>query len=483
MAELQYAGEYLIETCEIYTTSGTVIDLKDQFASVNIYEDIFKNALTGDISLVDTNNLLTNLPIIGQEKLKLKLTTPNEEDENGRGMSIDFTDSPLYIYKVSSKTQVNDRTIAYTLAFTTPEAIRNNRIKVAQSFSGEPTEQVIKKIVRDEDLLNSKKEFYYELTSNNFKFVAPNMRPYSFINNVAKRCLSKNYDFAPTFLFYETIKGLWFRSIDNMMDRKNPRWTYREEIPNTLPEGYKKTDPVTNLHNLLNYTVVGSTDVMMNMRRGMYGSDLLMIDLVNKTSKNYNYNYFDDFEKDKHVDTFNAYGSTNAPLASDTLDDYGNRLSDYDQAVNYVQAVDRDSPDGLFTARYEGQYDYLGTDIWLQRRRGRLASLQAAITLRIEVPGNTTMQAGDLIGIDMRNQGILTEEKRDPYYSGRYLVRNLRHEFTRGQGVYKHTMHMEVVRDTIKEPYPNYGVPTYDGGNPLDEEVPLGSEDSGEVHY
>ena len=72
MAELQYAGEYLIETCEIYTTSGTVIDLKDQFASVNIYEDIFKNALTGDISLVDTNNLLTNLPIIGQEKLKLK---------------------------------------------------------------------------------------------------------------------------------------------------------------------------------------------------------------------------------------------------------------------------------------------------------------------------------------------------------------------------------------------------------------------------
>lgn len=483
MAELQYAGEYLIEVCEIYTTSGTVIDLKDQFASVNIYEDIFKNALTGDISLVDTNNLLTNLPIIGQEKLKLRLVTPNEENNSDRGMAIDFTDTPLYIYKISSKTQVNDRTIAYTLAFTTPEAIRNNRIKIAQSFSGEPTTDVIKKILRDDELLASKKEFYYEKTANNFKFVAPNARPYDFINSVSKRCLSKNYEYAPTFLFYETIKGLWFRTIDNMMDRKNPRWTYREETPNALPEGYKKPDPVTNLHNILNYSVIGSTDVMMNMRRGMYASDLLMIDLVNKTATNHTYNYFDDFTKDKHVDEYNTYGSQNSPLASDARDDFNNRLSDYDQSVTYVQAVDRDSPNGLFTARYEGQYDYLGTDIWLQRRRGRLSSLDAALTLRMEVPGQTTLQAGDLIGVDMRNQGILTEEKRDPYYSGRYLIKRLRHEFTRGQGVYKHTIHMEVIRDTLKQPYPNYGVPMLDGGNPIDEEVPLGSEDSGNVTY
>jgi len=40
----------------------------------------------------------------------------------------------------------------------------------------------------------------------------------------------------------------------------------------------------------------------MNMRKGMYGSNLLMIDLVNKTVENHNYNYFDDFAEDKHVD-------------------------------------------------------------------------------------------------------------------------------------------------------------------------------------
>jgi len=483
MAELQYAGEYSLEICEIYAASGAVLDLKDQFASINIYEDIMKNALTGDISLVDTNNLLTNLPIIGQEKLALRIVTPNAEDNSSREIAVNFTETPLYIYKVDSKTDINDSTITYTLSFTTAEAIRANRIRISQSFSGEPSVDIVRKVLRDEELLNSKKEFFYELTSNNFKFVAPNMRPFEFINAVSRRCLSREYNFSPTFLFYETVKGYFFRTIDSMMDRKNPRVIYREDTPNIIEGSESRPNAVKNLYNILNYSVVGSTDVMMNMRKGMYASTLTMIDLVNKTAENFNYNYFDDFPEDKHVDAFNAYGSRNAPLASDVRDDYNNRLSDYDQAAIYMQAVDRDSPGGLFSARYEGQYDYTGTDNWLQRRRGRFTSLDSAITLRIEVPGQTTLQAGDLLGINMRNQGILAEEDRDPYYSGRYLVKKLKHEFTRGQGVYKHTCHMEVVRDTIKQPYPNAGVPLIDGGNSVEEVIPTGSEDPGVVSY
>jgi len=480
---MQYAGEYHIEVCEIYAASGTVLDLKDQFASVNIYEDIFKNALTGDISIVDTNNLLTNLPIIGQEKLKLRIVTPNEDDDNSRTMAIDFTDTPLYIYKVSSKVSINDNTNAYTLSFTTPEAVRSNRIRVKQAFSGEPSVDIIKKIFRDEDLLNSKKEFYYEETTNNFKFVSPSMRPFDFINSVARRCLSRENNYAPTFLFYETVKGYWFRTIDSMMDTKNPRFVFKEETPNILPEGHKKPDVNTTLTNILSYSLMSSTDVMMNMRKGMYGSNLLMIDLVNKTVENHNYNYFDDFTEDKHVDEFNLYGSQNAPLGSQARDDYGNRLSDYDQSKTYMQAVDREAPNGLYSARHDGQYDYSGTDIWLQRRMGRFSAIDSAITLRIEVPGNTSLQAGDMVGIDMRNQGLLAEDERDPIYSGRYLVSKLKHEFTRGDGVYKHHCHMEVIRDTAIKPLSSYGVTHQDGGDPIDVLIPTGAEDSNDVTY
>ena len=121
--------------------------------------------------------------------------------------------------------------------------------------------------------------------------------------------------------------------------------------------------------------------------------------------------------------------------------------------------------------------------MWLQRRRGRFTSMDSALTLRIEVPGNTTLQAGDMVGIDMRNQGLLAQEDKDPFYSGRYLIRKLKHSFDRGDGQYKHVINMEVVRDAVRQPYPDYGVPLPDGGNPIDEIVPPGSEDTGNVTY
>ena len=37
-------------------------------------------------------------------------------------------------------------------------------------------------------------------------------------------------------------------------------------------------------------------------RKGMYASKLTMIDLVNKTVENFEYNCFDDFQEDKHAD-------------------------------------------------------------------------------------------------------------------------------------------------------------------------------------
>ena len=483
MAEIRYAGEYIVDVLELHATSGAVVDLSDQYSTISIFEDIFTNSLTGTISFTDTNNLMTNLPIIGQEKLLLKLTTPNADDVSNRLSSIDFTDTPLYVYKINNKTQVNDNTTAYSVSFTTGEAIRGNRIRVSQSFTGEPAVDMVKKVLRDEELLNSKKEFYYELTSNNYKFVAPNMRPMEFINAIARRSLSKEYNNAPTFLFYETVKGYYFRTIDSMMDRKNPRFIYRELTPNTIEDGETRPNAARNLTNILNYTVQPTTDVMMNMRKGMYASKLTMIDLVNKTKEDFEYNYFDDFQEDKHADAFNAYGSANAPLASEARDDFQNRLSDYTEAAIFMQAVDRDSPNGLFSARYEGQYDYTGTDIWLQRRKGRFSSLDAAITLRVEVPGNTTLQAGDLIGIEMRNQGILAEDKKDPYFSGRYLVRKLRHEFTRAEGMPKHTVYLDCVRDTIKQPYPSIGIGYADGGSSIEEIIPTGSESPNDVSF
>lgn len=484
MAVLEYAGEYIIEECSIYSTSGEVVDVTALVSTINIFEDIFKSSLTGNIALVDTNNLLTRLPLIGQEKLRLKLSTPQITVADRR-RSLDFTDHPLYIYQVSAKVPVNDSTDALVLSFTTAEAVRSNRIRVSQAFEGEPAVDIIKKIIRDEDLLNSKKEFYYEETANNYKFVSPNMRPIDFINSITSRCLSKTYNFAPTFLFYETCRGFFFRTIDGMLDNKKVKQVYIEDTPDL------ESDVERNLRRLISHTVVDSTNVMKNMRQGMYASNLLMIDLVNKTVENFNYNYFDSFEngekQDIHVDEHAKYTTDNKPLASESKDDFGKSLADYDQSTVYMQAVDRNQPNGLLSVRHSGQFDYSGTDSWLQRRKGRFSAMRAAITMNIVVYGQTDISVGDLIGLNIKNKAhyVTDPNDKDPYYGGRYLITQLRHSFTAMDGQALHTMHMQVVRDTVSSQYPKNGVTLVDAKevSPVDKLIPMGSEDTTPSNY
>ena len=152
MANIQYAGEYIVDECILCTVGGLELDLKEQLASVTIFEDIFQNSITGSISFVDTNNLTANASIVGQEKLKLVLVTPNASDDTSREMAINFSDTPLHVYQVKSSVSVNDRTKTFELAFTTNEIMRNNRIRVCQSYNGEPAKEIIKKVIRDPEL-------------------------------------------------------------------------------------------------------------------------------------------------------------------------------------------------------------------------------------------------------------------------------------------------------------------------------------------
>jgi len=477
MAEIQYAGEYIIDECILCTVGGLELNLKDQVAAISIFEDIFKNSITGNISFVDTNNLTANASIVGQEKLKLILVTPNAEDKTDRNMAINFSKNPLHIFEVSTSTNVNDRTKAFTLSFTTNEIVRNNRIRVCQSYTGEPAKEIIKKVIRDPELLDSKKEFYYEETTNLFKMIAPNLRPFDFINTVAKRCLSKEYNFAPTFLFYETIKGYYFRTIDSMMDRKNPRMVFREVTPND-----DVNNVALNLTNILDYEITNSTDTILNTRSGMYASDLLLVDVFNKSYKHYEYKYLDDFDNNIHVDEFNAYGSAKSPIASLATDEYGNKISDYPQSILHVQPIEREVEEGLFDPAHGEPNNYRGTDLWLQRRRSRFSSLDAAISLRIKVPGNTTIQAGDLVGIILKNQTD-AQTSLDPYLTGRYLVRRLKHEFTKGVGQMRHEILLDCIRDTVQVAYPSSGVTATDGGNSTEEIVQRGSSDPGDIVF
>ena len=78
---------------------------------------------------------------------------------------------------------------------------------MSKSYSG-LTSEIVDKILRDEKLINTKKDIFIDETSRLRKFVAPNKRPNDFIKSLVRESTSKKYNGSPHYLFYETVKVL-----------------------------------------------------------------------------------------------------------------------------------------------------------------------------------------------------------------------------------------------------------------------------------
>ena len=176
-----------------------------------IQVNIFSNGLQATLTITDQNNLISNMPIVGQEFVSLKLETP------GVGV-IDYTDNIFCVQKVSSRKGFSVGSEVYEINLISPEALRNNRTRVSKSFTGTDSE-IVTKILKDEKLINTKKQIHVDETNRIRKYVAPNTRPNDFINYLTREATSKIYNGSPHYFFYENIRGFNFRVLDSLYDQ------------------------------------------------------------------------------------------------------------------------------------------------------------------------------------------------------------------------------------------------------------------------
>ena len=446
-SDLQFAGEFLVEECKLLTTKGLEIDITNLLENINIYEDIYSNAISGDLLFKDTNNLVLNAPIIGEEKLSLKIQTPQQSPKlhnDDETSVIDYVTTPIQVYKINTVTGVNDSALLVSVNFTTQESFRNQISRISQSYKGDPAD-IVEKILRDQNYLDSTRKLFVEPTANHVKMVVPNKKPFTTIQHLCEISNSKQHKEAPSYIFYETTKGFHFRSIDGLCDQE-PSMVYKENIPNQLSE--KGTiDPVKNLETITEMSVLSTKDTIYNMSEGFYSSKLRVHDLYNKTLKDYDFNYLENFEKDTHTDG-------KSPIISKATDARTQKsLVDYPDTKLYVSTTSA-TKHFYETEDYPYQSDNL--EKTLQRRKSRMRQFERGIKLQIQVPGQTYSQAGDIIELNIAASSSDTEDKLDKQLSGKHLVTTIRHEFKMGADP-RHQIYMETVKDSLEEEYPSSG--------------------------
>ena len=102
MAGLLRAGQYELQEAKIVSMNGTEVDLTLSLLSLTLFEDIFRFTISGVIVVQDSVNLSSMLPLIGQEYLILKISTPTLDDSE---FTIDFTNNVLHVNKIYPELQ------------------------------------------------------------------------------------------------------------------------------------------------------------------------------------------------------------------------------------------------------------------------------------------------------------------------------------------------------------------------------------------
>lgn len=73
---VQTAGDVQIQECVLISSTGREASLREYIGEINIFEDMFKTGMYGNILIIDAANLSQILPITGNEYIRLKIKSP-----------------------------------------------------------------------------------------------------------------------------------------------------------------------------------------------------------------------------------------------------------------------------------------------------------------------------------------------------------------------------------------------------------------------
>lgn len=459
---LQQAGDVIYNEVLLVTNNG-IIDIRDFVVEINIYEDMFSPCLHGNVIIRDTQNLIEKVPLIGDEILTLDLSTPELAQK-----PFDPTNKiqkSFAIYAIKNRLLTNeDKEQLYSMHFISLEGMVDNVSYLCQKYEG-TTDEIATKVFEDsfKDIpryLNDKNTAATAPKSDftigdaphtsKVSFLPPMWTPFQIINYLSKRSLGTNVTDAPTFLFYETTKGFYMCSINDLirsqmsvgfiMSKLVYRKRYEEEQlgENAIRLAYSH---VENLEFLTNVDILKGQDL------GHFASSLVTFDLIKKEYIGTVYDHGFEFQKYPHLGSYKSVPNQ-AGLVLDETKKYNSifpatvmRSSDSKVFVETIHPGVLDSTDpelmNLHPEKYVQQRNSLFSDI-------------TTMKMKITIPGRTDMEVGTIVDFDYpsvgsgRSHDTTEDEIRDRFISGYYMITAIHHQITK----LRHNMICEIAKDS-----------------------------------
>lgn len=420
------------------------ISIKNLIVELNIFESIFNNTLSGNVVLADANNIASQFPLTGLERLEFKLRSP------GISRTFDFSEKsghPMYVYKISDRKELSPRSQAYVLHFCSKENIRNEQLYLSGSYK-DTISGIASDILYRPEGIRTKKPFFVEPTYNVHQYVMPAIMPFEAINLISKDARSLKYDNAG-YYFYETADGFHFKSLESLLALNGvvprPSIARFESLPaNVRNQPYGQRDIGREMVIIQEFSVVSQFDMLKNLRNGVYASQLITYDAFNKTYESHLFNYHSNFSNSFHTE----YDGIDRPGLDKSILPYArfnrnNFISD-ETAILYLKSN---------TTQLHNDVEVPNQSQILQKRLSQRLAFET-FKVQFKVHGFTGLSVGDIVTLILPSYGVKDKsdpKDQDPLLSGRYLVVSIRHQIN--QTDKKHYMYVECLKDSVKIPY------------------------------
>jgi len=293
---------------KLMLTSGkSQVDLTHIFTTMTIYEDLFANCMSGNISLNDARALMEVIPIMGEETLEVEYTTYS------KGKGTEVFSKTFDVYKCGDYQPSDDNTThSYTLHFQSQLMSINLKNRYRNAFG------TSSKMIRSSDIVNTvctkmlgikEANLVIGETSTYKHLVCANWTPFQLINHLAETSApSVNlnlFDKDVSYLFFEDRIGVKFVPLSMLIENKLHKDSALHVKSLTMRQESVRKDKVgtikSDINKVLEWRSIGLFDNNTNTRHGMYASTTHYYDPMKKSLVSTTYDYDVDFAKQAHL--------------------------------------------------------------------------------------------------------------------------------------------------------------------------------------
>jgi hypothetical protein len=302
-----------IEAIEMENYEGKINDVKNIVTKIELQESLYSPVLILNLDFNDSANFMQEFPIIGQEKIKLRLSRIPVTTEEKEKIELDFIVTKYPIYGKNPKNEIQQ---VYSLKAISPHGYFSSFKKISRSYK-DPSATEIKKILVEDLNFDESKFNVYGNEASSSKGVINIQSPLNAVEHF--RSIARDDGGAPFFL-YQLLNGdISFTALTQLFD-KNTNPIYRSYVDArqfstenkvSIAEEYdQRQSRILSVASNLNVSKYHQS------RGGSFASQNNFLDWSNKSFQRFNYDYHKEITPKVLFD----YGSLNtgAPFSDES---------------------------------------------------------------------------------------------------------------------------------------------------------------------